>query len=180
MFGLLWLVVSGCVPTESEDASSGMARSTSPQDTADLTLVATADECPDNPTKDAPGFCGCDYLDYDLALPDGAETCVHIGAIVQGDFGVGSLIEDSAEIRSGAVLGDGATLEAGAVLVERSAVGADARIGADTVIGRGARVGARTVIGPDSILLRSAVVGDDVDAQPVSYTHLTLPTTPYV
>jgi UDP-3-O-[3-hydroxymyristoyl] glucosamine N-acyltransferase len=121
-------------------------------DTGYLDLIATVDECPDDPDKQAPGFCGCDYIDLDLAVPEGAETCVHRTAVIQGSVGAG------------------ATIGAGTLVAARAVVGEDADIGADVIIGRSASVGARSQLGPESVLSRASSIGEDVVASVGSLT----------
>ncbi len=78
-------------------------------DTGDSGLLLEA-QCAD------PGYCGCDYIGYDLEGPVGDETCVHSTALVLGDLGAGALVQAGATVSFRASLGSGATLGADAFL----------------------------------------------------------------
>jgi NDP-sugar pyrophosphorylase family protein len=149
------MAACGATPAAQEDETGGMFFRTA--DTTDSGLWLDP-QCAD------PGFCGCDYVGYDLEAPVGDETCVHIGAVVDGVVGAGALVEAGAYIGVSASLGTGSVLGENALLAPRSQVGDNTTIGANAIIGRGASVGDRSEIGDDSVVFRNATIGDDVDA----------------
>ena len=172
MRGLWFVVLMGCTSQEGSSLSSpwdapGHARQglgDTAGDTGDsgLDLVPTMDDmCPSDPNKTEEGYCGCDWIDLDIDGANGAETCVHSTALVDGSatIGLGAVIASHASVGN-ATIGSGALVGLGA------AVGDGSSIGDDSIVSRYAVVGTNSDLGPESILGRSSRIGDDVDARP--------------
>ena len=163
----LWLVAMvGCTVGDgvSPDGPMGdevWARS-GVGDTSDSGLIlmpTNDDQCPSDPNKTEPGFCGCDWVDLDVDGSGGPETCVSSLASVDSNAVIGL----QATIAPYATVGE-ATIGAGAFVAHRATVSDGAVIGDRTIVSRRAEVGQDANIGPDSVLGRSSVVGANVDA----------------
>ena len=123
-------------------------------------VASAVDNCPTDPDKDDPGYCGCEWVDLDLDLVPGAESCVHSTANV----GAGATLHPGAIVSASASVGTDAVLGADALLAPRSHLGDDATLDDLSVAGRSSFIGNRSIIGTDSQLGRATTVGEDVEA----------------
>ena len=128
------------------------------------------EECDNDPSKTVEGFCGCNWIDLDLDITPGDETCVHETAFVSplATLQPGAEVDQNAFVAPRAVIGSSGIVGPNSVVSRRAQVlgtiGNDVYVARAAVVGAGATVGDGTTIGyasdiQGSSLGENAIIG---------------------